>query len=54
MFADDTFGRISSECDKNSLQEDLSNLVQWSEEWQMLFNVDKCKVMHSGKTVTQD
>ena len=20
----------------------------WSEDWQMLFNADKCKVMHSG------
>jgi len=27
---------------------DLCNLVEWSKEWQMLFNVDKCKVMHMG------
>jgi len=33
----------------------LSNLVQWSEEWQVLFNIDKCKAMHFGKTyITQD
>ena len=24
-------------------------LIRWSEEWQMLFNVNKCKVMHIGK-----
>ena len=27
---------------------DLCNLVVWFKEWQMLFNVDKCKVMHLG------
>jgi len=30
------------------LQEDLVNLAVWSNDWQMLFNVDKCKVMHMG------
>ena len=24
------------------LQKDVNNLMNWSEEWQMLFNVDKC------------
>ena len=23
-------------------------LVEWSKEWQMLFNVDKCRVIHMG------
>jgi len=27
---------------------DLRNLVLWSKEWHMLFDVDKCKVMHLG------
>jgi len=27
---------------------DLCNLVQWTKEWQMLFNVEKCKIMHFG------
>ena len=27
---------------------DLCNLVKWSKEWQMLFNADKCQVMHAG------
>src|SRR6267154_1675724 len=30
------------------LKDDLKSLYQWSEDWQMLFNVDKCKVMHFG------
>ena len=32
-----------------SAYRDLDNLVRWSEEWQMLFNVGKCKVMHLGR-----
>ena len=31
------------------LQRDLDRLVQWSEVWQMRFNVDKCKVMYLGR-----
>ena len=27
----------------------VNALFHWSTEWQMLFNVDKCKVMHFGK-----
>ena len=30
------------------LQNDLRNLCKWSQDWLMLFNVDKCKVMHIG------
>jgi len=30
----------------DSLRVDLHNLVSWSVDWQMLFNVDRCKVMH--------
>ena len=26
----------------------LGSLVAWSKEWQMLFNVEKCKVIHMG------
>ena len=50
-FADDTkiFGRVESEGAGEDLQRDLDRLVQWSEVWQMRFNVDKCKVMHLGK-----
>ena len=31
------------------MQTDIDSLVQWSETWQMLFNADKCKVMHIGR-----
>ena len=49
-FADDTkiYQTIYSEEDICKLQTDFYNLVAWSEDWQMLFNVDKCKVMHRG------
>ena len=49
-FADDAKVKSSvqnkEEVDK--LKEDLSKLFQWSVDWQMLFNIEKCKVMHIG------
>jgi len=50
-FADDAkiFGTVSEKNDQIKLQMDLDILVQWSKEWQLLFNIDKCKVMHLGK-----
>ena len=30
------------------LRDDLKNLAKWAIDWQMLFNVDKCVVMHTG------
>ena len=30
------------------VQQDLVNLFNWSEDWQMLFNIDKCIVLHMG------
>jgi len=50
-FADDTklFGKIKDSSDVQKFQDDINNLLKWSEEWQMLFNTDKCKVMHIGK-----
>lgn len=50
-FADDTkvFGVVNSVDDRNKLQSDLKRLVDWSDKWQMKFNVGKCKVMHFGK-----
>ena len=30
----------------NSIKEDLERFFKWTEEWQMKFNADKCKVMH--------
>ena len=46
--ADDTktTASISSVEERNILQTDLNRLIEWSEEWQMKFNVNICKVMH--------
>ena len=49
-FADDTkvFRKFNSDGDKQHLQNHLDRLVKWSEKWQMLFNVGKCKCLHTG------
>ena len=49
-FADHTkiFNRVNCTADVKRLQKDLHSLITWSEEWHMLFNVSKCKVMHVG------
>ena len=47
-FADDTkiYFKVNSPENIERLREDLCKLVSWSKEWQMLFNVEKCKVTH--------
>jgi len=47
-FADDTlvFSVVSSKNDIDRLQIDVINLGKWLHKWLMLFNIDKCKVMH--------
>ena len=49
-FADDTkLGtRADNEGAIKQLQKDLEKIGEWSEKWQMPFNLDKCKVMHIG------
>ena len=49
-FADDTklVGKVSSEYEIEQLRTDLNRLYSWSIDWQMLFNTDKCKVVHFG------
>ena len=49
-FADDTkiCHNIKSERDVEILRNDLKQLYKWSEDWQMLFNLDKCVVIHFG------
>ena len=34
--------------DKQHLQNDVDNLVKWSEKWQMLLNFWNCKCLHTG------
>ena len=31
------------------IQEDLHKMYEWSKDWQMLFNAEKCKVLHLGR-----
>ena len=47
-FADDfkLFSVVFDINDIGRLQNDFVNLCKWSQDWLMLFNVDKCKVMH--------
>ena len=49
-FADDTklSHRAKTERDSQKIQDDLNQLVAWSEKWQMKFNVAKCSIMHFG------
>ena len=55
-FVDDTkiFSQIRDDKDRERLQGDLQKLCQWLEEWKMLFNVSKCKVMHIGRPQEQN
>ena len=48
--ADDTksVARVGSEEDRERLRQDLVELYKWSEDWQMLFNLNKCSVMYFG------
>ena len=50
-FADDTkiLRKVSTDEDIAMLQDDMDQLVTWSEDWQMLFNISKCKVIHIGR-----
>ena len=54
-FADDTkcYMVVETEEDRAKFQTMLSNLMRWSERWQMLFNMDKCHVLHAGRNNQQ-
>ncbi|KAF2355957.1 Reverse transcriptase domain [Trinorchestia longiramus] len=49
-FADDTklCHRAFTERDRETIQSNLNCLLQWTETWQMSFNIEKCSVMHVG------
>ena len=40
--------RVGTEEEREVLRRDLVSLFAWSQDWQMLFNLDKCAVMHFG------
>ena len=50
-FADDTkWGMVVENMhDRMMFQQGLDNLMEWSNEWQMLFNVEKCHIIHAGR-----
>ena len=49
LFAEDCklYGNVKVG-EENSVQLDLTNLVDWSKRWQQPFNAKKCKAMHLG------
>ena len=50
-FADDTkVARVvESDEQREELQSTINKLVEWSAEWQMLFNAEKCHILHLGR-----
>ena len=48
IFADDTKIYGNSK-ESHTIQDDINKLQEWSNRWNLYFNVDKCKVMHIGK-----
>ena len=49
-FADDCkiYRSVATDSDIETLQQDIENLCQWSKDWQMVFNIKKCKSLHIG------
>ena len=52
LFADDAkiFRSVKTIDGSRILQDDIKKLVAWSKRWQLPFNVDKCKSLHTGRT----
>lgn len=53
LFADDCklYRTVSSEQDQKELQEDINRLCQWSKDWLLRFNIQKCKVVSYGNNL---
>jgi hypothetical protein len=51
-FADDTKGLklIRNIQDREALQRTLDELCRWAEMWGMQYNIEKCKIMHVGRS----
>ena len=49
-FADDTNAVVLEEEDGEMLQPNPDRLKYWSNQWQMTFNIEKCKVIHIVNT----
>jgi hypothetical protein len=55
LFVDDTilFRKINNTKDSDLLQQDLSALERWENEWQMSFNPTKCTVIRVSPRKTK-
>ena len=56
LYADDsgkTYGKSNDNIEANVLQQNLSNLAEWCEDWQLSINSEKCEVLHIGKKIAQ-
>ena len=40
---------VENQYDRLQFQQGLDKLMVWSAEWQMLFNVAKCHIIHAGR-----
>ncbi len=49
-FADNTKigNSVISDCDRQSLQDDLNRISAWSARWEMPFNIKKCHILQGG------
>jgi ribonucleases P/MRP protein subunit RPP40 len=51
VFADDTksIAKLSENNPNSNFQNDINNVLEWTNVWLMRLNLDKCKVMHLSK-----
>ena len=40
--------KFADDINCTKLRADLRKLYNWSEDWKILFNLDKCKIIHFG------
>ena len=52
LYADDskTYAKCNNVEEVFQLQENISSLARWCEEWQLSINSEKCEVLHIGRT----
>lgn len=50
-FADDTKAghKVINDCDRETLQQCINDLLEWADTWCMQFNASKCKILHVGR-----
>ena len=55
LYADDSkiIGVIKSPEDTIELQRDIDRAVEWSNQWLLKFNIEKCKALHIGTVSTR-